>query len=93
MAAGPPSRAGSRSALARAASSCSSAPCCRGRPAWQRCPLARGRPAVPCAAPVPQDLRQYRRWVHQESLRQSVLPPEVAALKSSTAAIELRKEG
>lgn len=46
------------------------------------------------AAPVPalQDLQQWRRKVRLESLKNAVLPPDLAARVSTTAAIELKKE-
>lgn len=43
-------------------------------------------------APV-QDLREHRRQVQQLSLRNAVLPPDLAASKSTTAAIELKQAG
>lgn len=46
-----------------------------------------------CGAELLQDLQAYRKQVWEQSLRQAVLPPEVAATKSTTAAIELKQAG
>lgn len=40
-----------------------------------------------------KDLQEYRRHLQQLSLRNAVLPPDVAALKSTRAALELRRAG
>lgn len=47
---------------------------------------------TPTSAHV-QDLQQYRQHRRQESLRMAQLPPELAALKSTAAAVELKQQG
>lgn len=49
--------------------------------------------ALAPAAPCVQDLQRWRQNVRQESLRQAVLPPEIAAQISTAAAVQMRKEG
>ena len=51
-------------------------------------------PVVPCYLGwLLQDLQQYRRSRHLESLRQAELPPELAAAVSLAAAVELKQAG
>ena len=40
-----------------------------------------------------QDLQRWRQNVRQESLRQAVLPPDVAARISTAAAVQMKREG
>jgi hypothetical protein len=40
-----------------------------------------------------QDLQQYRRIRHLESLRQAELPPELAAAVSLAAAVDMKQAG
>ena len=54
------------------------------------CPSA---PLFPPPSTGAQDLQRWRQNVRQESLRQAVLPPEVAAQISTAAAVQMRKEG